>query len=121
MKRLLLVLLAVSVIAGCTPVERQAYNMIVGSKAALDSIKSKHPECATLQNTLCTDLSKATASKDVLIDSAELYCASKTFDAGGPCTPPNKTDPKYQQLADKLQAAMAGYSQAEADLKKAAQ
>lgn len=118
MKRLLLALSCAVFITGCTPIEKQVYNTIVASKALLDSIRTKHPECATATTTLCNALKRATASKDTLIDSIELYCASKSFDQnGGSCTPPNKSDPAYQQVADKLQAALAGYKQAEVDLK----
>lgn len=117
MRTLLCLLIPLGLLVGCTPVERQAYDTIVASKAFLGSVKAAHPECPAA-TAVCTDLTKATAAKDALIDAVELYCASNSFDVtGGACTPPNKTDPAFQQVSDKLQAALSGYSQAQADLK----
>lgn len=118
--KLLCCLIPLALVAGCTSIERQAYNTIVASKAFLDSVKVKHPECPATTSAVCTDLSQATAAKDALIDAVEVYCSSKSFDtAGGECTPPNKTDPASQQITDKLQSAMSVYAQAKSDLTKA--
>lgn len=118
MRKLAVAFLAICFIVGCTPVEREAYNTIVASKGFLDSVKAAHKECPAAGTTTCVDLTKATAAKDLLIDAVEAYCASPSFDQnGGTCTPPNKSDPKYQQLAAKLQSALTGYKQAESDLK----
>lgn len=118
MKRILAIpLLAVLLVAGCTPLEVSAYRTIVASKAFLDSIRMSHPECTPNSlNVLCIDLRKATAAKDTLIDVAEVYCASPTFAAGGPCTPPTDATLKAQASA-KLQAALLTYKQFETDLR----
>lgn len=87
MKKLILLLPLLALI-GCTPVERQAYRAIVGAKAFLDYVKSKHPECPASNADPCPYLLKATLSKDLLIDAVNVYCASDTWDKGGNCTPP---------------------------------
>jgi|SRR5271157_3945262 len=104
----------------CTPVERQAYRTIVSAKAFLDSEKSQHPECATTPNTnICQLLKQATSAKDALIDAVNIYCASDSFDNGGPCTPPTKGTPAAQVATDKLKAAIASYNQIYLDIKGA--
>lgn len=118
MRRLIPALTMVLVLFGCTPVERTAYSTIVAAKAFLDSEKASHPECATATSTVCVDLKKAVSAKDLLIDAAEVYCSSPTFDQnGGACTPPAKGTPASQQAVAKLNAAIAAYNQAASDLK----
>lgn len=114
-------------ITACTPVEKVAYRTVVASKAFLDSVKSKHPECftrgiggrgfvptfsGTSTSTLCVDLTKATAAKDALIDAGEVYCGVATFgnDDKTPCHPVKSAEAT-------LQNALANYTQAEKDLK----
>jgi hypothetical protein len=117
MKTALVVCFAL-LLAGCTPLERQAYNTVVAAKAFIGSMKAQHPECVTgATSTLCVDLTKATSAKDSLIDAAEVYCGGAQFDNGGVCTPPVKGTPASQQAAAKLKAAIAGFNQAQADLK----
>ena len=116
--RKLAILVALAVcIAGCTPIERSAYNTIVGAKAFLDQEKLSHPECATATTEICVDLKKAVASKDLLIDALEVYCSGPQFEAGGACQAPQKGTAAYDQAVAKLQAAIAAYNQVAADLK----
>lgn len=124
--RVLLPFFSVAVICllviGCTPVEKQAYTVIVGAKAFIDSEKKSHPECSTAPgSTICVNLVKATAAKDALIDAVEVYCASPAFLNGGPCTPPAKGTPAATQATAKLQAAISAYNQTEKDVKGAIQ
>jgi hypothetical protein len=106
-------------VAGCTAVERQAYNAIVGAKAFLDTAKKAHPECAVAgtTSTVCSDITKAIAAKDALIDAVEVYCAGPQFTTGGACNAPAKGTPAATQATAKLQAAIASYNQFAADLK----
>lgn len=114
----ILVLSALLLITGCTPIERVAYNTVVGAKAFLDSVKSKHPECTSPSvATLCIDLQKATSAKDLLIDAGEVYCSGSSFDTGGACQPPVKGSAAFDIAVGKLKAALAGYQQTEADLR----
>lgn len=124
MKRATLALALVLTLTGCTPLERTAYNTVVASKAFLDSIKAAHPECS--QNpfpigkaTLCLDLQKATAAKDLLIDAVEGYCNLTALSATdtSACAPAPKGTPASKQLSNALSAALSGYDQAEKDLK----
>jgi hypothetical protein len=124
------VLLCVAMIGltGCSSLERQAYNVIVGSKAFTKSFSDKHPECGTRDANgkwvadpnnhaaVCVAITKGIAAKDLLIDAAEEYCASADFDTGGACNPPTSKTLK-DQLAAKVQAAITGYEQAETDLR----
>jgi hypothetical protein len=104
--------------AGCSPVERLAYNTIVGAKAFLDSEKKAHPECvAGATAAVCVDLARAVAGKDVLITALEIYCAGPDFANGGACQAPKKGTPGYAQATAKIQAAIANYEQLEKDLK----
>jgi hypothetical protein len=117
-KRLIPAILLAALLVACTPLERQAYEAVVASKAFLDSVKAKHPECGTgATSTLCTDLSKATAAKDSLIDAVEVYCAGPDFNAGNACNPPKKGTPAAVQATAKVQAALAAYNQTASDLK----
>jgi hypothetical protein len=119
-KKLLALPLLTVMLLGCTPTERIAYNTVVASKAFLDSIKSKHPECTvTAQTTLCIDLRKATAAKDVIIDAGEAYCNETSFAVTDttPCNPAPKGTPAYSQALSALNAAISGYNQAQTDLK----
>lgn len=119
--RLLTLLTLTLLLTSCTPVEKLAYNTIVAAKGFLDTIKSQHPECATgATSTVCTDVKRAVAAKDSMIDAAEIYCSSPSFDTGnGACSPPAKGSPAAQQLAQKLQAAITAYNQTAKDLKGA--
>lgn len=122
MKWLPVALLASLFACGCTPIERDAYNIIVGSKAFITAEVNAYPECKDPANyslALCIDLTKATKAKDVMIDLLEVYCSSPGFDAGtASCSPPN--DPAQKnQLANKLKAAISIYAQAESDLRGA--
>ncbi len=116
MKRWLILFLFLPLI-GCTSLEKQAYNVIVGAKAFLDAEKKMHPECTTESTTLCADLAQATRAKDGLIDAAEIYCSGPQFEAGGACQPPAKGTPASDQAIAKLKAAISLYNQTAADLK----
>ena len=99
-----------------------ARDAIVGAKAALDTEKGKHPECATpaaKSTTVCSLLSKATGAKDVSIDALEAYCSGPSFDTGGACNPPAKGTPAATQALNKLSAAISNMNQTVADAKKA--
>lgn len=121
MKRIMsLVLFSFVLCSGfvCTPVERVAYDAVVAAKAFTDKVKLQHPECATgVVSTLCSDLAKAVAAKDTLIDAVEIYCAGPDFNGGGACNPPAKGTPAAVQAVAKLNAAIAVYNQTELDLK----
>ena len=121
MKRIAILLTVGLFLAGCTPVERTAYNTVVGAKAFLDTEKKAHPECGTWPSTStaqwCVNINKAVASKDLLIDAITVYCAGPAFNNGGACDAPKKGTPGYDQAVAKLQAAIAAYNQVAADLK----
>lgn len=104
----------------CTPPERRAYEVVVAAKSFIDSEKAQHPECNSASTSnICVDLVKATNAKDALIDAAEVYCSGTSFETGGPCQPPVKGTPAYDQAVAKLNAAIAIYNQAEANVKGA--
>lgn len=122
MKKFVVVVLALSFIIGCTPIERTAYNTVIASKAFLDSIKAKHPECAAPINRtrlLCSSLTRATAAKDLIIDAGKAYCQVDQFanTSDIPCSPIPKGTPAADQALQALKSALAGYDQAEKDLK----
>ena len=117
-------LIPLLLLLGCDPIERQAYNTVVVSKAFLDTVRTAHPECATVENTaaLCGLIRRAVGAKDFIIDAGEVYCNVAQFDAAAPegqlpCTPPAKGTPIHQQLLDRLNSALAVYSLAERDLR----
>jgi hypothetical protein len=105
------------VMVGCTPVEKQAYDVIVGAKAFLDTAKAQHSECPATQSTVCIQLRQATAAKDLLIDALEIYCSGPQFENGGACNPPAKGTPAADQATAKLKAAISSYNQTANDLK----
>lgn len=120
MKLFIAALLCVALVSlsGCPAVERDAYNTVIAAKAFTDKMKMAHPECGPSNlSTACVDLGKAIGAKDALIDAIEIYCAGPTFNGGGACNPPAKGTPAFTQATAKLQAAIAGYGQAEKDLK----
>lgn len=118
MRKLIPILLCVLSLVGCAPIERTAYDTVVASKAFLDSVKSKHPECPAATSTLCNDLKKATAAKDLLIDAGEAYCHVDLLATNDttPCNPATKGTPIYAQTIAALQSALNGYNQAKSDL-----
>lgn len=120
MKKVLLMLAVLSSLSvvSCSPVEKQAYNVVVGSKAFLDAMKVKHPECSQgSTSNLCGYLAQATNAKDFVIDTLEIYCSGAQFETGGACNPPAKGTPAYQVATDKLKSALANYNQVEKDLR----
>lgn len=122
MKRFFAILAVSVLLAGCTPLERQAYNTVVGAKAFLDSEKRQHQECANGAGAAlktCQLLTQATGAKDALIDALTVYCSGPDFNTGGACNPPVKGTPAAAQASDKLKAAIANYNQIAADLKTA--
>lgn len=113
-------------LVGCTPVERDAYNIVVAGKASLVTFRAAHPECSfnattglsgVTGNQLCVANNKLTSAKDLVIDTAEVYCSGPSFETGGACQPPIKGTPAYQQAYAKLQAAVSSYKQTATDLK----
>lgn len=121
MRKLAAVLLCSLLLVACTPVERTAYNTVVGAKAYLDQTKLSHPECAPWPSAntgqWCVNVNKAVASKDLLIDAITVYCAGPDFNNGGACNAPAKGTAAYTQAVAKLNAAIANYNQVAADLK----
>ncbi len=102
----------------CLKAATVAYDTLVAAKAFTDKAKTQHPECATgAKSTVCVDLNKAVAAKDVLADALSIYCAGPDFNGGGVCNPPAKGTPAFTQASAKLSAALASYNQTETDLK----
>lgn len=118
-RKIMLVAVALSgLMVACTPLERSAYNTAVAAKAFLDTEKKAHPECSTAAtSTVCVDIAKAVAAKDVLLDALTIYCAGPDFANGGACNAPAKGTPAAVQASAKLQAAISNYKLVAADLK----
>jgi hypothetical protein len=124
---MLLCVALVGGLTGCSPVEVQAYRIIVGAKAFTTSIGNSHQECGARDSNqhwvsahnaseVCSGLDKAISAKDVMIDLTELYCSGPEFETGGACNPP--TDKGVQaQLVAKVKFAIQNYEQTETDLK----
>ena len=113
-------LISVLLLAGCTPLERSAYNTVVAAKGFLDSEKQAHPECATgATSTVCVDIQKAVGAKDLLIDAITVYCSGPDFNNGGACNAPDLHTAAGVQAEAKLRAAITNYKQIAADLKVA--
>ena len=118
MRKIAVILAVCLVMVGCTPVERTAYNTVVAAKAFLDTEKKVHTECVPgATTTVCVDIAKAVAAKDVLIDAITVYCAGPDFTTGGACNAPKKGTPGYAQAVAKVNAAIANYNQVATDLK----
>jgi hypothetical protein len=114
-------------LTGCSPVEVQAYRIIVGAKAFTTSLGNSHQECGARDSNqhwvptantsaVCNSIVKAIAAKDLMIDIAELYCSGPEFETGGACTPP-KDKGVQAQLVAKLKFAIQNYEQTETDVK----
>lgn len=120
MKRIIPVLIAAVFLAGCTPLERTAYQTVVAAKAFLDQEKLAHPECATgSTSVVCADINKAVGAKDALIDAITVYCSGPDFNNGGACNAPDLHSAAGVNAEAKLRAAIAMYNQTAADLKQA--
>lgn len=123
----LLCIALVGGLTGCSPIEKQAYLVIVGAKAFTTSVSNSHQECGARDSNqhwvsahnasgVCSSLDKAISAKDVMIDITELYCSGPEFESGGNCNPP--TDKGVQaQLLSKVKFAIQNYEQTETDLK----
>lgn len=120
MKRLIpAILLAAVLAAGCSPLERDAYNTAVGAKAFLDSEKDSN-NCATdASSKACGLIAQGVSAKDALLDAIAVYCAGPTFNAGGACNPPAKGTPAATQATAKLQAALTSYKTIAGEIKLA--
>jgi hypothetical protein len=112
---------------GCSPIEKQAYRVIVGAKAFTTSIGNSHQECGARDsnqhwvptantNAVCSTIVKLISAKDFMIDMTELYCSGPDFETGGACNPPTDKGVQAQLLA-KVKFAIQNYEQTEADLK----
>jgi hypothetical protein len=121
MKRFIPALIVAGLLlAGCTPLERTAYNTVVAAKAFLDKEKQQHPECATgSTSVICEDIGKAVGAKDSLINAITIYCSGPDFNNGGACNAPDLHSEAGVQAEAKLRAAIAQYNQIQADLKTA--
>ena len=73
------VFLAAFFVAGCPPLERSAYTVVVGAKAGLVDFRGRHPECAPydavsgfsdVKLTPCIANNRLTSGKDAVIDAA---------------------------------------------------
>lgn len=126
MRQLLSSMILVLFLIGCSPVERQAYNLVVGGKAALVSYRAKHTECnfdlqtglsANTSVAACITNNRLTSGKDAIVDAAEVYCSGNEFETGGTCNPPAKGTAAFTQAQAKLKAAIASYEQIEKDVK----
>jgi len=124
---MLLCVALVGGLTGCSPVEVQAYRIIVGAKAFTTSIGNSHQECGARDSNLhwvptpntsavCSTIVKLISAKDLMIDVTELYCAGPDFETGGACNPP-KDKGVQAQLAAKVKFAIQNYEQTETDLK----
>lgn len=126
MKLFIVCLLTCALLVSCSPVEQQAYNIVVGSKAALTTYRANHVECnfdlaSGLSNNTsvpaCVINNRLTSAKDAIIDAAEVYCSGPDFDTMGACNAPKKGTPGAEQAQAKLKAAVASYEQIERDVK----
>lgn len=110
-------------VKGCPSVERDLYNVEIGSKAFLNKTQVQHPECGTSDkpsndtSTICVNLNKAVNAQHTFVDVVEALCAGPNFNAGGACDFPKKGTPAYQQAYDKATAALNDYRRTETDLK----
>lgn len=115
-----LIVVTAFLFAGCTPIERTAYQTVVAAKGFLDKEKMQHPECATgSTSTVCVDISKAVGAKDALIDAITVYCSGPDFNNGGACNAPDLHTAAGVSAEAKLRAAISNYNQIASDLKKA--
>lgn len=114
-------------LTGCSPVEVQAYRIIVGAKAFTSSIGNSHPECGSRDSNqhwvptantsaVCNSIVKTISAKDLMIDITELYCSGPDFETGGACNPPKDKGVQAQLIA-KVKFAIQNYEQTETDLK----
>lgn len=111
-----------------TPPEVSVRDGIAAANGYIVSARNRHPECdpkAHPENQSqgnCQVIRKTTEANNVAIDALETFCGSPAFETWtGPCTPPNKKDPAYQQLLNKLVSAGNNLNQTASDIKKLAQ
>jgi len=117
MRKIIPALLLVVLVAACSPLERDAYNTVVGAKGFLDSEKQSN-NCATdTSSKACGLIAQGVSAKDALLDAIAVYCAGPTFNAGGACNPPAKGTPAAVQATAKLQAALTSYKTIAAEIK----
>lgn len=104
----------------CTPLERQAYNTLVASKAFLNNEQSLHPECTTTStSSFCTIMFQAIGSQHLLADALNVYCGQNVTDVPNtPCNPPAKGTPASDQAVAHLKSALSNFNQIESDFKK---
>lgn len=118
-----LMCIAVMLTACSQPIEKTARDAIAGAKGYIVSARTLHPECSPSQHpenqsqVNCQILAKGQAAEDLTINALEAYCAGPDFAAGGKCDAPAKGTEAYDQLGQKLAAALTTLNSSMADVK----
>jgi len=108
MKKLLLLVLSLVLIACNQPIEQTARDSVATAKGYLDSARQHHPECQpNSTGAVCQIISRGVAAKDAVIDAVDIYCASPQYsEQGGPCAPNKDAAQKLKEALKNLSTIM---------------
>ncbi|MGH9580046.1 MAG: hypothetical protein ACRD2R_03555 [Terriglobales bacterium] len=96
-------------LAACGPIHETARDVIAGSAGVLTAAQAQYGAAckADPQQPRCQSISRGIAAQGLAIDALHLYCASESYERGGPCTPHKELEPKLRQAVRSLER-MAG-------------
>lgn len=101
--------LTMTFLLGCPsdkPLEMTARDSIATAKGFLtDLIERYKDRCIDAGDTpVCTAIMKGVAAQNMTIDALHVYCASDTYENGGPCTPNKDAAPKLKEALMHLES-----------------
>lgn len=107
---LLSLILATTFLLGCPsdkPLEMTARDSIATAKGFLtDLVERYRDQCIDVGDTpgVCAAITKGIAAQNMTIDALHVYCASETYENGGPCTPNKDAAPKLKEALMHLES-----------------
>ena len=115
MKKLLLLLVPMAFLLGCSGPEKNARDAIAASKGAIETAQTKYMDQCKADATLqpCTLINRAVAAQNTAINALELYCSggsvggAPTFQNGGTCHADKTVQPKLDAAVSDLNQIIA--------------
>lgn len=96
-------------LTGCPPIQQIARDSIAGGKGVIEAAQIEYgPQCtANPMLSDCVLINRAIAGQNLAIDALHIYCASDSYENGGPCTPNKEFEPKLRQALESFERIVA--------------
>ena len=105
MKLKIVVLLAATLLlAGCQPAENTARDSIAAAKGVIEQAQAEYLAACTADSAqrVCNLINDAVAGQNLAIDALNLYCSGSGYLAGGACQPNKEYLPRLQEAVRNL-------------------